>query len=67
MQYNDLILFAFGFGGVMYVAFKGYMNIIQAIDNTARDNTILRNDMGKLKEDINRHEATINYLMTKNK
>lgn len=53
------------FAGGVYIAFTGYMRIIEAIQNSARDNTILRNDVNAIRGDVSRHEAQIQYLMTK--
>lgn len=49
-------------GGV-YVAFKGYVNIVTKIDQTFYDNRNLEQKISTLKETTDRHEQQIQLLM----
>lgn len=50
-------------GGGIYVAFKGYVNIVTKIDRTYYDNRTLEREITNVKEITNRHEQQIQMLM----
>jgi hypothetical protein len=50
-------------GGGIYVAFKGYVNIVTKIDRTYYDNRTLEREITNVKEITNRHEQQIQILM----
>lgn len=55
------------FGGGVYIAFKGYMNIIEEVRSGKQDAAVLRNEVNMLRVDVSRHEAMLYNLMMSNK